>query len=943
MDELNRVLVRSVVIITGIFACFAASVIPVWAGMEPQPLPAYADADSLRTDSSLSAVAFADPRSESEGIGIAVGDRGALLRSTDQGQTWNLLPSPVDCRLLDVTWAGPRSVVVVGGAYDAITQLSRGVVLVSRDAGASFRKLNDLDLPLLRNLRLSESASQNRWLIADGDWSHAQLSSTFVSRDGGRTWQGTNDQPEPPGPQDPATQDPATTDSQIQSATSFVRWQRITGSPAPVRDACRIAGDRLCAVGDHGLILTSEDNGENWSERRGGDRHAAILFIAKDARSASWSLLGTETLQWRHRCAMLIEQHPVQASLQDQRVLRQTRQAAITLGAASADWFRGSGESDESTDLQARRWIAIHRPAVVVIDESVSEMTRQAVLQAAASMGVGRVLKAARREQGGSLLHHSALLPRIGLLAGDLTLDALHVVAPEHSKPSSLSLTRLYDSGSSRIGGGGESITAGLVASRASKLTAMAKSISRHRLQVVQARMKQSQLIGQMVNVEVNSSDDFQRSLQQLISQTAAEDQLRMMWFILDQTRGTKLEEVCLHEIAERFPDRSIGNWASVRIHAYQTSAEQRMLRSTAVVASDGFPAETVQAATVALSPFQDLHSDSQRASTTSLYQQDAFHPNPVQQASAFIPVGVGGPEVVHASVANQRPKAVSSVDLQLDLHPAVLLSRFEIPKDAEVGPADPGVTTQGDLDRVAMQGSSDWKRLLAKSGNHRDSYQHNVKRTTTPPRLDGKLDDPCWKSDEPAMMQGDLQLRFASDSKYFYVAVVCPSHLLVEDTGRRSTESNSRDQSLVDVDRLRLRFDTDADLWTSFNIEVTDAGRTRDTANGNALWQPTWYVDVDRTTQFVTFELAIRRSDLIADIGDVSDAVNDHWFVSAQTLSAEQELAEPVFPQPGHWRAIRFETAQQAGQQRPRPNRLRSSKLKPAGPVRLAPVDSVR
>ena len=652
MDELNRLLVRLSVIISGIFLCFAASVIPVWAGMEPQPLPTYSDAESLRGDSSLTAVAFADSRSEATGIGIAVGDRGAIFRSTDQGETWNALPSPVDCRLLDVIWMGSRSVIVVGGGYDAITQLSRGVVLVSRDAGASFRKIDDHDLPLLRNLRLSD----NRSLIADGDWSHSQLSKTFVSRDGGQTWQGSNHHADQSDQQHPAaTQHPTADDSPIESATSFVRWQRITGSPAPVRDSCRIADDRLCAVGDHGLILTSEDNGENWTPRRGGDRHAAILLIASDAQSASWSLLGAESLQWRHRCALLIEHSPVEATT-NQRRLDLIRQAAVTLGAASADWFRSSGESEEPTDLQARRWIAVHRPAVVVIDESVSDTTQQAILQAAASMGVSRVLVSSRREHGGALLHHSALLPRIGLLSADLTLDAQQIVAPENCEPSSLSLTRLYDSGSSRIGGGGESILAGLTTSQANQLSGIAKSISRHRLQVVQARMKQSQLIGQLVNPEVNSSVDFQRSLQQLLNQTATEDQLRMVWSILDQTRGTKLESLCLREIAERFSDHSIGNWASVRKHAYQTSAEQRMLRSMAMAANDVTPAAPVQAATVALSPFQDLHSNSLRSVSESSPQQDAFHQNPVQQASAYIPVGVGGPEVVQASSVPEQP-----------------------------------------------------------------------------------------------------------------------------------------------------------------------------------------------------------------------------------------------------------------------------------------------
>ena len=115
------------------------------------------------------------------------------------------------------------------------------------------------------------------------------------------------------------------------------------------------------------------------------------------------------------------------------------------------------------------------------------------------------------------------------------------------------------------------------------------------------------------------------------------------------------------------------------------------------------------------------------------------------------------------------------------------MLSRLKLTEDAETVSTDPTVTTRGDLDRIALQGTADWKRLLSdsaypNSANQDDSRRHHVKRTHSPPRLDGKLDDACWQSDEPAMKQGSLQLRFASDRKYFYVAVVCPSQDLAID-----------------------------------------------------------------------------------------------------------------------------------------------------------------
>jgi hypothetical protein len=132
----------------------------------------------------------------------------------------------------------------------------------------------------------------------------------------------------------------------------------------------------------------------------------------------------------------------------------------------------------------------------------------------------------------------------------------------------------------------------------------------------------------------------------------------------------------------------------------------------------------------------------------------------------------------------------------------------------------------------------------------------------------------------------------------------------------------------LFDVDRLKLRFDTDGDLWTSHCVEITDTGRTRDAVGNDTRWQPTWYVDVDRKEQNITFELAIRRSDLAGAIDD-SDS---RWFVSAQIIRAGTEAIEPLFPQPNAWRPIRFA-----------PPEIQQQALRPAGPVRLAPVEGLR
>ena len=96
----------------------------------PEQLPSYSDTAALREDASLNAVAFRNSL-----LGIAVGDRGAILKTEDGGTTWQPKESHIECRLDDVVWLSDLKAIVVGGGYDQVTGISRGVVLITIDGG----------------------------------------------------------------------------------------------------------------------------------------------------------------------------------------------------------------------------------------------------------------------------------------------------------------------------------------------------------------------------------------------------------------------------------------------------------------------------------------------------------------------------------------------------------------------------------------------------------------------------------------------------------------------------------------------------------------------------------------------------------------------------------------------------------------------------------------
>jgi hypothetical protein len=120
-------------------------------------------------------------------------------------------------------------------------------------------------------------------------------------------------------------------------------------------------------------------------------------------------------------------------------------------------------------------------------------------------------------------------------------------------------------------------------------------------------------------------------------------------------------------------------------------------------------------------------------------------------------------------------------------------------------------------------------------------------------------------------------------------------------------------DHDLSGVDRMRLCFDIDRDLITSMQLQATDGRRTHDAVDGNPIWQPTWYVAVDRTRETVTFEIAILARDLGAhDLGNLIPADRDDethatWFIKAEALSANRMQDTQVIPTPTRWTRVVF------------------------------------
>lgn len=172
-------------------------------------MPEYSEPARLAPHSLLLAVARAGDAL------VAVGDRGHILRSTDEGRTWTQSPVPTRAMLTGVSFPDATHGWAVG--HD-------GVILATADAGRTWQRQDsgaDLDTIYFDVL----------FLDAHRGFAVGAYGKFAATTDGGRTW----------APGRPTEED--------------VHYNRLTRSPAGT----------LCLAGEAGTVLLSHDAGASWA------------------------------------------------------------------------------------------------------------------------------------------------------------------------------------------------------------------------------------------------------------------------------------------------------------------------------------------------------------------------------------------------------------------------------------------------------------------------------------------------------------------------------------------------------------------------------------------------------------------------------------------------------------------------------------------------------
>lgn len=140
-------------------------------------------------------------------------------------------------------------------------------------------------------------------------------------------------------------------------------------------------------------------------------------------------------------------------------------------------------------------------------------------------------------------------------------------------------------------------------------------------------------------------------------------------------------------------------------------------------------------------------------------------------------------------------------------------------------------------------------------------------------PKLDGKLDDACWKNativklvDAAGRTSEDhaTDIRMVRDQEYLYVGIRC-----FHPGGEKKPALKPRlhDQDLRDQDRVSLVLDLDRDYSTYFHLQMDQRGCILEDCWGDRSWNPRWFIAREAESCCWTVEIAIPLTALTADL----------------------------------------------------------------------------
>ena len=189
-------------------------------------------------------------------------------------------------------------------------------------------------------------------------------------------------------------------------------------------------------------------------------------------------------------------------------------------------------------------------------------------------------------------------------------------------------------------------------------------------------------------------------------------------------------------------------------------------------------------------------------------------------------------------------------------------------------------------------------------NSRYQEVYQVKIKRTTSPVKLDGVLDDACWQAAEPvknfwqyfpsdtAAARRDTKVMMTYDAVNIYVAFVCydTSFYVVQSLKRDNDPGNSDGVALV-LDPLNSRTNGFLFSVSPYNVQTEDLLNAND-GNLTFSWDNKWFSQTRRNKDYWVAEIAIPFKTLRYAAGKKLWGIN---FVRADLKNNEYSTWAPV------------------------------------------------
>ena len=879
---------------------------------------------------SLSGVRFFD-----RDHGIAFGQTtsyapSGVYSTRDAGNTWQPLPSDTSGNWFAGDFLEPDAGAVAGPA-GRIATLVRRKVVESPLAASSLRSF--------RAMRLV--APTGGWAVGDGgllmttsDLGHswqtppASLPETAtdhfdfqaVAVEGPHVWIAGS----------PGTRI-------FHSVDNGQTWQSVaTGQSAPLHSIHFVDANHGWATGDFGNILATHDGGQSWQTQRTGAARAALLAIFANPADVPLELLADSGAADGYITAVDIICNAGESALAGGR----TREALLLAGAATANtsWRfplpaadlaldpkdllaalnrENDGRAMQQIERHLVRELRMWRPDVIVIPHGSIRATGDPIATLLEPIIASAVTAAA------DATAHPELASEVGLppwqvkkvygltptgVHGDESIDPAHfspwlgatladfagpartILFAAHTPPAeTLEIKSLINNTAPT---GARGIFSGISLARGSEARRLQPELPVQDLDNLRRLATRRRTLEQLLERSQGNSA-WSAQVTQMIDGLSTEDSGQLLVQLAEGYRKAGRLDLAADTyflFARRNPDHPLVDPALTWLIQFYASGEisQRLsARSAANIRQDANPAP----GEVALA-----------TGDTPPTPKTPTKRNGVQQTASLTDIAPSSIPANNLSHDDRLRRAVQLADYLKSARPALYAEPAvrvaEVTAQRQLGFANPA--KRFFITLRALPETNPWRQCAAieewldKPSNSPPAKKlATCRRAGAPPHLDGKLDDPIWDTADRVFLRATdsaprsskgageentgAEVRITHDGEFLYLAVHC---LKAENVDYQSDNSpRPRDADLTQHDRVSLKLDVDRDYTTAFELAVDSRGWTCDSCNGDATWNPTWYVASANDESSWTVEAAIPLTELV----EKPPIARDVWALAAR------------------------------------------------------------